>query len=264
MRATRRRERTSDPLADPSAVRAICESLRERLPDVIPTSEKGLVRFLYAVRHVERRPVTNTRRGRPGRWPREQLVTAAAQLRSILDRETKGRVSVNSFIGQYLSILEFPSDVSDALVSGRLNLQEAAQLARLSPKRLGCSPRVAQDQRAELIRSHLAVQGSQTRLRSRVKELLGENASESITSHSMAAVIARADELLEVDPQDVRHLFWEEMKRIFYAMRDIRLEDLDNETMHDFISVMDEVSNVLHKIEKKRRERERVNYRPSS
>jgi len=67
MRATRRRTRAFDPLADPSAVRHICERLRERLPDIIPTSEKGLMRFLYAVRHVERRPVTATQRGRPGR-----------------------------------------------------------------------------------------------------------------------------------------------------------------------------------------------------
>jgi hypothetical protein len=190
------------------------------------------------------------------------LVKAAAQLGHILDRETQGRVSVNSFIGQYLSILKFPADVSDALVSGRLNLQEAAQLARLTPERLECSAQAAKDQRADLIRSHLAVQGSQTRLRTRVKELLGENGSETITAHNMAAVIARADELLEIDPQDTRHLFWEEMKRIFYAMRDVRLEDLDDETMEDFISVMDQVSNVLHKIDKKRRERERVNNRP--
>ncbi|MCA1568113.1 MAG: hypothetical protein LC803_21210 [Acidobacteria bacterium] len=188
---------------------------------------------------------------------------AAGQLRRLLERETAGRVSLNSFIGQYLPIIDFPSDVTDALVSGQINLQEAAQLARLTPERLGCSPRAAREQRAELLRSHLAVQGSQTRLRSRVKELLGESAAESITSQTMAAVVAQADELLEVDPQDTRHLFWEEMKRIFYAMRDVRLEDLDNETMEDFISAMDPLSNVLHKIEKKRRERERVNNKPS-
>jgi hypothetical protein len=59
--------RAFDPLADPSAVRDICERLRERLPDIIPTSEKGLMHFLYAVRHVERRPVMVTQRGRPDR-----------------------------------------------------------------------------------------------------------------------------------------------------------------------------------------------------
>ena len=162
-----------------------------------------------------------------------------------------------------MPVIDFPPDVTDALVSSHLNLQEAAQLARLTPERLRCSARAAREQRADIIRSHLAIQGSQTRLRSWVKELLGESAPESITSQNMAAVIEQADELLEVGPQDTRHLFWEEMKRIFYAMRDVRLEDLDNKTMEDFISAMDPFSNVLHKIEKKRRERARVNNKPS-
>lgn len=98
------------------------------MPDVIPPSEKHLLRFLYAVRHVQRRPATDTKRGRPSRWPREKLVEAAAQLRAILERETSGRVSLNSFTGQYLPLLQFPSDVTDALASGQVNLQEAAQL----------------------------------------------------------------------------------------------------------------------------------------
>src|SRR5215217_7901430 len=126
MRATRRRLRTMDPLALPEAVNRICRLLRERMTDTIPSSEKHLVHFLYSVRHVERMPATDTKRGRPSRWPREKLIEAANQLRSILERETSGRVSVNSFIGQYLPLLQFPSDVTAALNSGQVNLQEAA------------------------------------------------------------------------------------------------------------------------------------------
>lgn len=251
MRAARRRSRATDPLADPSAVRAVCKRLRERLPDLIPTSEKQLMRFLYAVRHVERRPATDTQRGRPGRWPRQELVRAAGHLRSILERETGGRVSLNSFIGQYMPLLEIPSDVTDALVSGRLNLQEAAQLARLTPRRLDCSPRAARERRAELLRSHLAVQGSQTRLRERVKELLGESKQPEV-SEGLASVVVKVDELLEVDPSDARHMFWEEMKRLFFAMREIEPEDLNEETMDDFLQAMDGVSNILYRIEKRR------------
>ncbi|HEX8686225.1 MAG TPA: hypothetical protein VF654_06970, partial [Pyrinomonadaceae bacterium] len=66
------------------------------MPEVIPNSEKHLIRFLYAVRHVERRPATETKRGRPSRWKREDLVSAASHLRAILARETAGRVSLNS------------------------------------------------------------------------------------------------------------------------------------------------------------------------
>lgn len=194
-------------------------------------------------------------RGRPSRWPRERLTEAASVLRGLLERETSGRVSVSSFIGQYLPLLQFPSDVIGALSSGQINLQEAAQLARLTAERLGCSPQVARARRAELLRQHLAVHGSQTRLRGRVRELLGEAQADAVTAESMAAVVAKADELLEVDPSDTRHMFWEEMKRIFFAMREVEPEDLDDETMDDFLQAMDHVSNVLHRIEKRRQAR---------
>lgn len=255
MRATRRRHREPDPLASPDAVRSICWLLRERMPDVIPPSEKHLLRFLYAVRHVERRPATDTKRGRPSRWPREKLVEAAMQLRAILERETSGRVSLNSFTGQYLPLLLFPSDVTNAIASGQLNLQEAAQLARLTPRRLDCAPQEARGRRAEVLRQHLAVQGSQTRLRARVKELLGEAERSEISSAAMAGVVTKVDEMLEVDPSDARHMFWEEMKRLFYAMREVELEDLDEETMDDFLAAMDGVSNVLFRVERRRQER---------
>lgn len=254
MSATRRRSRTTDSLASPLAVRSVCQRLRERMPDVIPSSEKQLIRFLYAVRHIERRPTTDTQRGRPPRWPREKLVEAASHLRSLLERETRGRVSVNSFIGQYLSLLLFPSDVTDALTTGRINLQEAAQLARLTPERLNCSARAARDRRAELLVSHLAVQGSQTRLRARVREMLGESIEPDI-SGGLTSVVSVVDELLDVDPSDARHLFWEEMKSLFFAMREIEPEDLDDETMEDFLKAVDQISNVLQRIEKKRRAR---------
>ncbi len=255
MRATRRRNRTIDSLATNVAVRQLCEQLRQRLPDLIPASEKQLVRFLYALRHVERCPATDTSRGRPSRWSREKLMEASSQLRSLLERETAGRVSLNSFIGQYLPILNFPSDVTEALSSGQLNLQEAAQLARLTAQRLNCSPQAARAQRQEMLKQHLAVQGSQTRMRARVKELLGETKQVEVSSENMSYVVAKADELLEIDPSDTRHLFWEEMKRLFYAMREIEPEDLDEETMNDFLGAMDGISNILYRIEKRRMER---------
>jgi hypothetical protein len=253
LRATRRRQRRPDSLASPEAIRAICQKLREKLPDSIPSREMQLLRFLHAVRHVERRPATDTKRGRPGRWSREELTQAARVLRSLLTRETSGRVSVSSFIGQYLPILQFPSDVAGALADGRINLHEAAQLARLTPERLGFSLREARRAREETLKAHLAVQGSQTRLRERVKEMLGGAEATRVSSQEMATVLARADELLEVDPTDTRHLFWEEMKRIFFALREVRAEDLDEPLMEELMAAVDQISNVLHKIERRRK-----------
>lgn len=256
MRNTLRRHRTPDPLASPEAVREICDKLRERMPNVIPIKQKDLLHFLYAVRHVERRPATDDRRGRPSRWTRQELTSAAIHLRAILERETQARVSLSSFIGQYLQILLFPADVLEGLAASDVNLFEAAQLARLTSERLGCSPSEAHKQRRDLLQSHLATRGSQTRLRHHVNDvLLGPSAPKGI-SEGLATTMAMTDELLEVDAQDTRHIFWEEMKRIFFAMREIKPEDLDDETLDEFAVAVDQFSTVIYRIEKRRRERE--------
>ena len=255
MRATRRRQRTPDPLARPQAVHAVCEELRSRMPGVIPNSEKHLIRFLYAVRHVERRPATDTKRGRPSRWGREDLVSAAGHLRTILERETSGRVSLNSFLGQYLLILDFPPDVQEALSEGRVNLQEAAHLARLTAERLESTHSKAKSIRSELLRAHLLSRGSQNSLRARVKEMLGEIVT--VSSREMAGVVQKVDELLEMDPSDKRHLFYEEMKRFFYAMREIEPEDIDDESLDEFMAAADQLSNAIYRIELKHRQREK-------
>jgi hypothetical protein len=101
----------------------------------------------------------------------------------------------------------------------------------------------------------LVIQGSQTRLRACIQELLWEAAHERLSSDSIAEVVAKADELLEVDAGDTRHLFFEEMKRIFFAMREIQSEDLDEEMMDEFRQAIDQVSNVLYRIEKCRQKR---------
>jgi hypothetical protein len=253
VRATRRRHRELDPLASPEAVRSVCQQLREGMPDTIPASEKQLARFLFAVRHVERRPATDTKRGRPPRWPREKLTEAASVLRALLERETGGRVSVNSFIGQYLPLLQFPSDVTEALSTGEVNLYEAAQLARLTPERLDCPPARAKAIRAEVLRAHLLAHGSQNSLRARVKEILGEIVS--VSTEQMVGVVRKVDELLEIDPSDKRHFFYEEMKRLFYAMREIGPEDIDDQSLDQFMAAADQLSNAIYSIELRRRKR---------
>ena len=256
MRAARRRQREPDTLASPDAVRMICQLLRERIPDTIPSSEKQLARFLFAVRHVERRPATDTKRGRPSHWPREKLMEAASQLRGILERETLGRVSVNSFIGQYIPILNYPSDVAVALSRGDINLHEAAQLARLTPERLEISPAKAAAMRQEVLRAHQLARGSQNSLRARVKEILGEVVA--VSTEEMTSVVQKVDELLEIDPADKRHFFYEEMKRLFYAMREIQPEDIDDESLDQFMYAADQLSNAIYTIELKRRKQKKI------
>jgi hypothetical protein len=92
-------------------------------------------------------------------------------------------------------------------------------------------------------------------LRTRVREILGEVVT--VSSGEMADVVQKVDELLEIDPSDKRHLFYEEMKRFFYAMREIEPEDVDDESLDEFMTAADQLSNAIYKIELKRRQREK-------
>jgi hypothetical protein len=255
MRANRRRQRKPDPLAHPEAIRSVLSRLRDLLPDIIPNSEKQIIKLLNAVRNVERRPASDTKRGRPSRWKRTDLIRVANHLRHLLDRETQGRVSLNSFISLYVRILNFPDDIVDALVSEDINLFEAAQLARLTPERLNITPASARSQRSELIKSHLLSQGSEARLRSSVNELLGKKAAPTSAAQGDELGIGTVDDLVELDPYDTRHLFWEELRRIAFALRHVTPEDVDDKILDDFLAASDQLSGVLARVEKRRQQR---------
>ena len=224
MRLTRRRSRRQDPLASVVAVQGVLDLLASSLPDIIPRSQKNLVSMLQSIRNLSARPATDTKRGRPLKFPRENLLKVDAHLRMLLSRETS--ISVRSFVGQYLPILDFPRDVREPLERGKVNLFEAHQLARLTARRLGVTDGEARSHRRKLLEAHLRAQGSGARLRERVKESLGELTEPSVIEAERAAV-EKVDELLEADPLDSTHLFFEELRRISRALRQIEPEDLD-------------------------------------
>lgn len=256
MRANRRRQRRSDSLANPEAIRRIFERLRELLPDLIPTGERQLIKMLQAVRNVERRPISDTKRGRPSRWKRDNLIQVATQLRSLLDRETQGRISLNSFTSLYLRIFTFPADVQKALIAGDINLFEAVQLARLTAERLAVSPSEAQRRRSELLQNHLMVHGSQSCLRMRVNEQLGEQIVSFTTGEGSERHLEIIEDLIELDPYDAKHMFWDELRRISFALRQVMPEDIDDKILNDFLSASDHLSGILARIEKRRKQRE--------
>ncbi|HEU0144142.1 MAG TPA: hypothetical protein VFQ47_05095 [Nitrososphaera sp.] len=179
-----------------------------------------------------------------------------AHLRMLLSRETS--ISVRSFIGQYLPILTFPRDIREPLERGEINLFEAHQLARLTAKRLVFTEAEARTHRRKLLEAHLRAQGSGASLRERVKEALGELSEPSQVETEILAV-EKADELLEADPLDSTHLFFEELRRIGRALREIEPEDLIEEDMDAVMPVLDQLSTVLHQIEeRKRRHRQQL------
>jgi hypothetical protein len=215
--------------------------------------------LLNAVRNIERRPATDTKRGRPSRWGRKDLLRVASQLRSILNRETKGRVSLNSFVGLYIRILDFPKDVTNHLVAGDLTLFEAAQLARLTGERLAITSAESRQRRNEILRTHILAQGSQASLQARINEQLGsKGGSISPAILIKASGTELVDDLLELNPYDTRHLFWEVLRRIAFALREISPEDIDGKTLDEFLSASDRLSSILDRIQK--RSRQRKNY----
>jgi hypothetical protein len=254
MRANRRRQRKPDALTHPEAIRSIFGSLRRLLPGVIPQSEKNLIKMLNAVRNVERRPASDTRRGRPSRWKRADLIQVANHLRFLLDRETQGRVSLNSFISLYIRILNFPSDVLEALGADDINLFEAAQLSRLTPERLNVIPSRARELRGEILRAHLMAQGSEASLRARIMDQLCDKTEKSVNKESGNLGLEIVDDLIELDPYDTRHLFWEELRRIALALRQVTPEDIDDKILEDFLSASDQLTSVLTRVEKRRQQ----------
>lgn len=254
MPMTKRRTRRTDPLASAAAIERVLDSLRASLPDLIPRSRKNLLALLNSVRGLYARPATETRRGRPARFAREDLLRVDSRLRDLLARETS--IGVRSFVGQYLPILDFPRDVRDALERGDVNLFEAHQLARLTARRLGSTEHEARSRRGKLLESHLTKQEPGSRLRLRVMEALGELVEPDPAQAEMAAV-EKADELLEADPVDASHLFFEELRLIGRALREIRPEEMTDEDLAEIMPAADQITLTLQRI-MRRREREQI------
>lgn len=255
MRATRRRQRKADPLASLEAVRSINNKLRSALPDLIPQKEKELMRLLRAVRHARRYPATDTKRGRPGKWKREDLLGVGALLDDILDRETSSHISFASFVDHYLRLPDFPSDVIKVLENGEINLFEAEQLARVTAIRLGVAPNQAKRTRSELLSSHLQTKASGERLRQRVNELIRDSAAEA--GETGSELDTEPEDLEDFDPYDSTHLFWEQLKQLGFAFREIRREDVTDEEIEELLKASEPILAILSRI-RRRREQTKV------
>lgn len=248
MRANYRRQRKPDPLASLEAIHSVIAHLRSSLPEIIPHSDKDLVKMLRAVRHLHRYPATDTKRGRPGRWQRADLLKVGAQLTAILERETSSHISPASFIDHYLRLPDFPADVLEALSIGQINLFEAEQLARITPERLRITGGQAKRMRSDLLTTHIQARLSGERLRQRVAELFRAPSAEA---GEMALDGADLD-LEDFDPYDPTHLFWDQIKQLGFALRDIRREDVMDEEIDELLKASEPVLAVLSRIQKRK------------
>lgn len=252
MKVTRRRKRRSDPFASADWVRSIFDRLKIDFSLLSACKKKDLVKLARAIRHVERYSATDTKRGRPSRWPREDLVKIGLKLTQILDRETSGRISVATFVDHYLRLLDFPADVLAALSKGEMNLFESEQLARVTAERLEISPMEAYRKRAEFLSAHLRGRSSGERLRRRINELLLPPKLEAVPSTPSNDASGPGADLEDFDAYDSTHLLWEQIKQLGFAFRDLTREDVTDEDLDQLLEACDPVMNILLRIQRRK------------
>ena len=69
--------------------------------------------------------------------------------------------------------------------------------------------------------------------------------------------MGKADELLEADPLDASHLFFEELRMIGRALREIGPEEVTDEDLSEIMPAVDQITLTLQKI-LRRREKEQA------
>ncbi len=252
-RNTRRRKRVVDKLASVVAVRAVLESLRNSLPSIIPSKESDLIKMLQAVKHISRYSASETKRGRPSPWRREDLIQVQVKLSGILNNVSQRRIGVSTFIDHYLRVLTFPSDVIEALEAGEINLFEAAHLSRIHAGRDNLNEQQADEKRKALLAVHTKAKLSGSRLRQRVNEILGlsqVNEVEKAGDRTLAQAEAAA--LEDFNPYDPSHLFWEEIKQLGFAFREIKREDLDDALLEELLKASEPLWGILEKIKRRK------------
>jgi division protein CdvB (Snf7/Vps24/ESCRT-III family) len=123
---------------------------------------------------------------------------------------------------------EFRANYVRTDTANRLTLQEATILARVTD-------------------GALQTQGSQNSLRLRVQGILGEM-GKVVSGETMTSAVQKVDELLEVAPEDTRHLFFEEIRNLFYALKEIEPEEVTEADLERFSEAADQVFNVIQAI----------------
>ena len=94
----------------------------------------------------------------------------------------------------------------------------------------------------------MQTKASGSRLRQRVNELLSPSAAESA---------AGPEDLEDFDPYDSTHLFWEQLKQLGFAFREVRREDVTDEEIDELLKASEPILAILSRI-RRRREQPKV------
>lgn len=261
MSRRRRRQRTIDPLATPDAVREVLRSLVARLPADVPDNEREIVRMLRAASHCERRGWARSLRGRPSRFDRNKLLKLWNALGEELSRGTRPSVSPRTFTEHYLRLLACPKDALEAIGDGRINLFEALQLARITPKTTGMTSSGASKLRQRVLAAHVASHGSAKQLYERINELLGKPRTPDAAPSAAAAYsrgLEPGEEELDAETDaylsDPGALFSDQLRQVAIEMARIDPEQLSEGETGALFDLLDQLYLKASKLARKSRE----------
>jgi hypothetical protein len=140
--------------------------------------------------------------------------------------------------------------VIEALENGEINLFEAEQLARVTAGRLGVSPNQTKRRRSELLSSHLQTKASGERLRQRVNELLRASSAEA--GETGGGSDTELEDFEDFDPYDSTHLFWEQLKQLGFAFREIRCKDVSDEEIEELLKASEPILAILSRVQRRK------------
>lgn len=212
-------------------------------------------KLLYAIQYAARRkPLKESKSGRKARFDDAFLQSSSNKIKSVLQNETGGRISLLRFVSTYLPLLEYPKDIKAALNLYRINLEEARSLARINSKNLGTTAKKKpSDIRKELLNSHLKRKDTQSGLARKIVEKirLTPKAQAAAATALVLSLEEKTDELLEFSEFDTEHLLWEEIKSFIYLAREIDTNLIDDFALHDILKNLDNLKLSLLKFRRR-------------
>jgi hypothetical protein len=96
----------------------------------------------------------------------------------------------------------------------------------------------------------LQTKASGERLRRRVNELL--QASTAETAETGGESEPEFEDLENFDPYDSTHLFWEQLKQLGFAFREIRREDVSDEEIEQLLKASEPILSILNRIQRRK------------
>jgi hypothetical protein len=88
------------------------------------------------------------------------------------------------------------------------------------------------------------------RLRQRVNELL--RASPVEAGETGGELDTELEDLEDFDPYDSTHLFWEQLKQLGFAFREIRMEDVTDQEIEDLLKASEPILAILNRIQRRK------------